>query len=413
MGLLVGLTVLSSLAFKHVGAVQIFDQGFETLARYDVYFQSADLEAVRRRVSLRRLLILSDAAAWRLLSQVLNEIGDRHASLRVGPSPHRPLLAGIIVRGNGYITGFADSEAEERTGLVRGDQLLSIDGIPYQKLRQHLDITEGQTRDYLVRSGGLERHLSLPVKVEPEDPVPYAYRLSPTTSYFMLPGDGFKAQDGAEEIEHDASFVKQNLAVLRSVVSPSLCGLVLDLRLNRGGPLPTQLKVASFIFGKGNYGYDSNPAQPLLKGRWGVDENGMAYVYRIGPHHDGIPFRYPERGMGNQSLSLPHPWVAVLINQSTASAGEAIAIASKSNAKTVLIGEQSFGDTTVLISKKFSSGDELVFSHAYMYDNLNQSYKSGLAPDVPARTDWSAFGTINDLPVRAAVNWFRQKGCKF
>jgi hypothetical protein len=145
------------------------------------------------------------------------------------------------------------------------------------------------------------------------------------------------------------------------------CGWVVDLRGNTGGDLWAMLAGAGPILGEGEVGafvyvdgrrevWGSRAGQALLDGR--VMAQGLAY-----------------------HLARPQPPVAVLTDSSTASSGEAMAIAFRGRPKTRSFGEPTAGLPTKNDLKVMSDGAWLLLTVARTADRTGQIYDGRIVPD--------------------------------
>jgi C-terminal processing protease CtpA/Prc len=97
--------------------------------------------------------------------------------------------------------------------------------------------------------------------------------------------------------------------------------------------------------------------------------------------------------------------VAVLLNSSTASAGEVLAIAFAARPHTRSFGTSTRGATTVTRIFPLSDGAELVLAVAHATDRHGRVYAGPLAPDEPMAEGERMLALADQPTVRAAVSW--------
>jgi len=95
--------------------------------------------------------------------------------------------------------------------------------------------------------------------------------------------------------------------------------------------------------------------------------------------------------------------VAILIDQATGSAGEAVAIAFKGRPLTRFFGANTAGATSGAESFALSDGAVVVLPGVAMADRNGRSYKGGIAPDQQIAYKRLQFG--KDSVVEAALRW--------
>jgi carboxyl-terminal processing protease len=95
--------------------------------------------------------------------------------------------------------------------------------------------------------------------------------------------------------------------------------------------------------------------------------------------------------------------VAILIDQATGSAGEAVATAFKGRPLTRFFGANTAGATSGAESFALSDGAVVVLPGVAMADRNGRSYKGGIAPDQQIVYKRLQFG--KDSVVEAALRW--------
>jgi carboxyl-terminal processing protease len=135
--------------------------------------------------------------------------------------------------------------------------------------------------------------------------------------------------------------------------------LIIDLRANGGGRMDAAVKVANLFIADG--------VIVSTKGRPGARRDNVVYrARRMGTRPD-----YP---------------LAVLVNQSSASASEIVAGALRDHRRAVLVGEKTFGKASVQTLQRVKIGDRIAglkLTTAHYYTPAGHLiHKKGIEPDV-------------------------------
>ncbi len=99
------------------------------------------------------------------------------------------------------------------------------------------------------------------------------------------------------------------------------------------------------------------------------------------------------------------PKVAVLIDHSTGSSGEALAIAFRGRSHTRFFGEHTAGVSTVNEMFALSDGAVMWLTIGTQADRSGKQYPDGLAPDEFVAGDDKALVPAQDPVVQAALRW--------
>lgn len=175
---------------------------------------------------------------------------------------------------------------------------------------------------------------------------------------------------------------------------------IIDLRGNLGGNMWPMLAGIGLVVGEGDLGSFQSP-----------DGNNESWYYRAG--------KAGSRSHGQDSVGaqvtkppfhLPQlPWVAVLLDRSTASSGEAIAISFAGRPRSRSFGERTMGFATANEENPLSDGATLYLCSSVEADRTGKRYEDGIDPDVDLAAPNSIPEEEQDAVVRAAEKWLVQE----
>ena len=199
---------------------------------------------------------------------------------------------------------------------------------------------------------------------------------------------------GSPDQESIDRFATDLQGVISSVEASKPCGWVVDLRSNGGGNMWPMLAGIGPILGTGRLGSFQDP-----------DGHGASWSYEDGQAKtDG---RTVAKTLSAPvTLHMETPPVAVLVGPTTASSGEAIAIAFRGRLSTRLFGAHTKGLTTSNRVFPLSDGALLNLTTAAFADRTGTPYREGIMPD----ERWDASSDIgkDSLP----ISWLAaQRGC--
>lgn len=176
-------------------------------------------------------------------------------------------------------------------------------------------------------------------------------------------------------------------------------GWIVDLRGNVGGNMWPMLDGIGPLIGESDNlgGFTDSVHYSTWKYRNGVSaevEHGKASPY---PAVEGAPYHISGT-----------PRVAVLIDRSTGSSGEAIAIALRGRPNTRFFGEHTQGLSTANQIFELSDGASMWVTVGVDADSNGKQYLDGLSPDeaFPAATE--AMQPASDPVARAALDWLNR-----
>ncbi|MDB6169737.1 MAG: carboxyl-terminal protease [Verrucomicrobia bacterium] len=238
----------------------------------------------------------------------------------------------------------------ERAGILRGDEIVRVDGKPLEKgITMDRVIERLRGKPGTLVAVGLSRpgasksfEITLRREVIKQTSVRDVRVLAPHTGYLQL--TEFSEHTGEEFTE-----------ALNQLLKQGVDSLVIDLRGNPGGLLDAAVEVAEPFFKK-------NELIVYTQGRKPEDRED----YRA--NDDGDPLVVP---------------VAVLINATSASAAEVVTGALKDTGRAVVVGERSFGKGSVQSIFKLKNGDGLRLTTARYFTPGGVSiHEKGIAPQV-------------------------------
>lgn len=181
--------------------------------------------------------------------------------------------------------------------------------------------------------------------------------------YVLVPTFGSPDQESINRFATDLQ------GVIGSVEASKPCGWVVDLRSNGGGNMWPMLAGIGPILRTGRLGSFQDP-----------DGRGASWSYENGEaKSDGRTLA--------KTLSVPvtlhveAPPVAVLVGPTTASSGEAIAIAFRGRSSARLFGAMTRGLTTSNRVFPLSDGALLNLTTAAFADRMGTPYREGVTPD--------------------------------
>ena len=189
---------------------------------------------------------------------------------------------------------------------------------------------------------------------------------------------------------------------------PGVCGYVVDLRGNTGGNMGPMLAGLSPLLGEGF----TIPAiaGPGIEGAVFRIEHGKMVGYLPGSSEpvpmDDLPV-WPRQG------DLAFAPVAVLLDQATASSGEAVAVALRGRPRTRFFGERTFGVASANQDLPLSDGVTLHVTIALLKDSSGRTYPEGIEPDSPVASGPGDAADPDDAVVEQAKLWLsNEEACR-
>jgi len=274
-------------------------------------------------------------------------------------------------QGKFYLVPIEGGPAEA-AGILEGDVLLAIDGVPISKdtalesVITRIRGTEGSVIRLAVAPRG-------PQQTNLEFEVTRAIIPLPSVMHYLLPEEQWVGvitiRRFSEKTPGELEKAYQNLN------NRGAKSIILDLRDNSGGLLEASIE-SSRLFLEGGL--------VIVEERSGL-ESQLFYVH--------------EKGLASE---IP---MVVLVNAGTASAAEVVAASLKDNGRAPLIGETTFGKGSVQVILELSDGSSLhVTSARWLTPNGKVIESIGLIPDIIVeQIDSSA-----DNGIAIAVKWLRE-----
>ncbi len=224
----------------------------------------------------------------------------------------------IIVRiGGEDVRAWTDAQGKPLTGLALSDRAVS-------KLRG----PKGTLVQVSLKRTGYEQLIDIQV---PRDEI----RIPSITASFMVdPETGYvRLQDFAEHTDRDLGLA------LGDLKAKGMKRLLLDLRVNPGGPLDQAIRVSNRFLPQGSL---------IVRTRGRVSNADQDYVATERSEYTDIP-------------------LVVLVNRSSASASEIVSGAIQDHDRGLIVGETTFGKALVQSVYRISEGAGLALTTARYY----------------------------------------------
>jgi len=173
-------------------------------------------------------------------------------------------------------------------------------------------------------------------------------------------------------------------------------GWIVDLRGNGGGNMWPMLAGIGPVLGEGRVG-----AFRTLRG---VGEHWYYRDGRAGVENDGGESQFVAAAVAPpRVLATPSPPVVVLIDDGTASSGEAVAIAFRGRPRTRLIGTPTYGLSSSNQGFVLGDGANLVITTGLDVDRTGKEYADQVVPDEVV--SGPACASDEDLQLARALDW--------
>lgn len=199
--------------------------------------------------------------------------------------------------------------------------------------------------------------------------------------------------------ENDGQFVKFETKIQQIIAELDMShplGWIVDIRGNAGGNMWPMLAGVGPLLGESDD-----------LGEFFNTNGHSVWTYRNGvaaESDDGTLNPYPAvKGSPYKLANVPN--VAVLIDRSTGSSGEALAVAFRGRPRTRFFGEHTEGVSTVNEVFALSDGASLWLTIGTQADRSGKQYPDGLAPDEFVAGSDKMPAPAQDPVVEAALRW--------
>jgi hypothetical protein len=211
--------------------------------------------------------------------------------------------------------------------------------------------------------------------------------------YVAIPGFGGDQQQAEQ-------FTDEMLAIIDEEAKDASCGWIIDLRWNTGGNMYPMIYGLAPLLQPGTVMSFRNVIGNEFKL---VFEEDGSFTYAGMPQPEGAVPSDPE--MSRQP-------VAVLVSQTTVSAGEATALALASRDFTRFFGEPTGAMATAPVFVPLIDGAMVAVAAAWMTGPNGAIYPNGISPDVSVSSSSTLLLMEKDPAVVAAMDWLtRHPAC--
>lgn len=372
------------------------------IERHSVQREYIDWAARRQDILALATEAQTSAGTYLAIQRALELLEDRHSSF-LEPHRVRMLRAGQsqwlgvhLVFPEVVIGVVAPGSAADKAGLQVGDRLDVINGLSTATLTEEQVVRA--LRNYPITltvtpaRGGVQRSISVgSASTFDARRLPHGRRLDHELGYLELP-------ELLNQEVYGAAYATAAHEVIRDLDQTPVRGWVIDLRSNTGGSLWPMLAGIGPIVGEGELVGFVGPTEKLV----GIYHHGLAEI-------EGQE-RFRAQVEKPYTLKQPWPQVAVLTSSLTTSAGEFVLLAFCGRPRARSFGGPTAGVPTGNDFLELSDGAMIVLTQYLGADRTGRTYDSPLLPDQLVATDWSQFGTDEDLVLQAAVEWLRGDG---
>jgi carboxyl-terminal processing protease len=327
-------------------------------------------------------------------SSYLDEI--EFAELTVGS----PAAAGIGLEleskeGAVKVVKSVEGTPAERAGLRRGDVIIKINDVTLgdASLQEVINLLRGKAGTTL-RLSYVRQKDQPPVEIELTREVIKVE----SVQWELIPG-GYANLRIRQFGEYTGELVAKALRKADQRASGELKGVILDLRDNTGGLLPTCIGVAAVFL----------PQSALVattKGR-SKDSNvqflATPQYYLYGTHVDYL------KDLPRGIKRIP---VAVLVNRNTAAGSEIVAAALQDSGRAVVLGERTYANGTIQTIIPLARHTALKLTTARVYRPNGEPFEpTGVTPDVPLKPadELPRFGSMDDPALIAGIAKLREQ----
>ncbi len=363
---------------------------------HSVKINTGDWPAIREQALALAPNPQTPSDAYPAILYVVKQLGDS-ATFFTPPDNTKdiPDDVGLIAfYPEAMIVWVAPGGPAEQVGVQIGDVIESINGVP-PKQWQGTRFLDWYGDEIALQITVRRVDQAQPIKVtltkvvlSPQQSTPIGRLISTdqgNIGYIELP-----VESGAGEL-----YPTLAQEVIREADQHGACGWIIDLRRNHGGDIWSYIAAVGPILGEGEVGgfvyLDGTREVWKYQGGkvfWGGDEREESLV-------EGAIYR----------LKNPAPPVALLTSPATMAAGELAVVTFQGLPNIRIFGEPTGGSPFLVFHTGLSDGSFLGVSGAYAMDRTGRIYDGPIAPDEPASTDWTIFGSDRDPVILTAQEW--------
>jgi len=291
-----------------------------------------------------------------------------------------------VAMEDGYIkivTPIEDTPAY-RAGIKAGDLITRIDNVPVKglSLDDAIKRMRGEAHSKVmltIARRGADAPMVVPVERE-------EIKVASVKGKIIEPGYAWLriSQFQEETVDELASKIKELYAQ-----NPAIKGLVLDLRNDPGGLLPSAIGVSAAFL----------PQNEVIVSTRGQLAESNAVFYGRREFYAMKPGADPLSRLPKQLKSVP---MVVLVNTGSASASEIVAGALQDYKRAIVLGSQTFGKGSVQTLRQLTEDTAVKLTTARYYTPKGRSIQAlGIVPDLKVDETPEGDG-LNALQVREA-----------
>ncbi len=257
----------------------------------------------------------------------------------------------VVIMENGVIKVVSpiDDTPAQRAGLMAGDLITALDGVPIMGMTQNEAVEKmqgppGTSVTLTVRRSGVDEPFDVRIVRDIIHVKAVRWSVEGDIGYIRITTFSEQAQSGLENV----------LEAIQSEIGAKIRGYVLDLRNNPGGLLDQAVSVSDTFLNRGE----------IVSTRGRNAQDTRRFDARPGDRLDGKP-------------------LVVLINGGSASASEIVAGALQDHRRATIIGTRSFGKGSVQTIIPLGEEGALRLTTARYYTPSGRSIQAqGIVPDV-------------------------------
>jgi carboxyl-terminal processing protease len=198
--------------------------------------------------------------------------------------------------------------------------------------------------------------------------------------------------------ERTPDLLANAINAVRSENGGALRGMVLDLRNNPGGLVPSAVGIAAAFL----------PDDALITSSEGRSDDSRKRFTANPADYRGSSEDFRKR-LPAEMRTIP---LVVLVNGGSASGSEIIAAALQDHRRATIVGEKTAGRASLQVIVPLVSDTAVKLTTAYWYTPSGRALYEGVTPDVayitPAGQSPSSFGTAGDGAVQRAIEFLKR-----